>query len=134
MIKTHCKNGHALTKDNLVLRKNGYAQCRVCFNKSAKECTKRWRTRHPDKAKYSKLKYRYGVTPEQYETMYEQQEGKCILPSCGRPINATNHDHVSGLLRGLMCKEHNIALGLFSDSPKLLREAAEYLERFIYGR
>jgi hypothetical protein len=54
----------------------------------------------------------------------------CILPSCGQPIGATDHSHATGKFRGLMCRSHNLAIGLFSDSPALLREAATYLEKF----
>jgi hypothetical protein len=71
----------------------------------------------------------YNITPDDHKRLFDAQNGKCVLPSCGKQANATDHDHITGKTRGLMCKEHNSALGLFSDNPGLLREAADYLER-----
>lgn len=31
--KTHCKNGHPLSGDNLILEKKGTRRCRICTNK-----------------------------------------------------------------------------------------------------
>ena len=97
----------------------------------------KYRDKHREQIKATinkcRLRVLNGITPEFYKQEYDRQEGKCILPSCGRPINATDHDHVTGCFRGLMCQGHNAALGLFGDSPQLLREAADYLERFTDG-
>lgn len=39
-----------------------------------------------------------------------------------------DHDHSTGKLRGVLCRDHNWAVGLFDDDPELLRRAADYLE------
>ena len=41
-----------------------------------------------------------------------------------------DHDHITGVVRGLLCFNCNAALGLFSDNPEWLRIAALYLEAF----
>lgn len=143
--KTHCKRGHEFIPDNIVANKAGHRRCKTCFKvfvaTNHKENSKRYRERHPERVTEARKKYadshratllklRYGLNVEQYQTMYETQKGLCILPSCGKPINATDHCHKTGITRGLMCKNHNSALGLFSDSPALMREAADYLENF----
>jgi hypothetical protein len=40
-----------------------------------------------------------------------------------------DHCHETGLTRDPLCRKCNMALGLFSDNPQLLRAAAAYLER-----
>jgi len=44
---------------------------------------------------------------------------------------SVDHDHDTGVIRGLLCKRCNRAIGSFNDDPKLLREAALYLERLV---
>lgn len=74
--------------------------------------------------------YLYGLTSERYQQMYEDQKGKCKIKSCPRPIAATDHIHGTKTIRGLLCKQCNMALGLMMDSPLQLKDAADYLETF----
>jgi hypothetical protein len=39
-----------------------------------------------------------------------------------------DHCHQSGQVRGVLCRNCNVALGLMADNPERLRRAAEYLE------
>jgi Recombination endonuclease VII len=74
--------------------------------------------------------YRYGVTPEQYQKMFDEQGGLCALPGCSRPIACIDHDHTNDVVRGLLCKACNTALGLLGDDPERIRAAAEYVETY----
>ena len=69
----------------------------------------------------------YGLTPERYKGMYEEQGGVCALQFCGRPIECVDHCHVLNFVRGLLCKRCNVALGLLNDNPMLMVRAAEYI-------
>jgi len=40
------------------------------------------------------------------------------------------HCHETGQRRGILCRAHNTALGLFKDDPSDLRKAADYLEKY----
>ena len=41
---------------------------------------------------------------------------------------AVDHDHITKDVRGLLCQPCNVGLGVFGDSPEVLRLAADYLE------
>jgi hypothetical protein len=78
------------------------------------------------------LKNRYGITEEQYDEMYEKQNGKCAI--CFKPAELkskkrlnVDHDHSTGKVRGLLCSSCNRGLGLFEDSKDVLISAQHYL-------
>ena len=75
------------------------------------------------------MRDRYGITVEQYEAMLEQQGGVCAV--CGRSDLEfhIDHDHSTGVVRGVLCGLCNKGLGQFKDSPDLLEAAAAYLRR-----
>lgn len=77
----------------------------------------------------TRLKCTYGITPEQYERMFRNQQGRCAI--CERPPKnvrlAVDHDHATGFVRGLLCTACNRALAAFHDKPGLLDRAAAYL-------
>jgi len=74
---------------------------------------------------------KYGITPELKEVLVKSQGSVCAI--CFTLIDAvscaTDHNHVGDYVRGMLCKSCNSALGLFKDSPEILRRAAEYLEQ-----
>ena len=39
-----------------------------------------------------------------------------------------DHDHETGIIRGVLCNNCNTMLGAAKDTPEILREAARYLE------
>lgn len=52
---------------------------------------------------------------------------------CKAPVDrfVVDHDHKTNTFRGLICRNCNIGLGLFKDSPKTLVRAAAYLRRHM---
>ena len=73
--------------------------------------------------------YKYGLTEEEYQKMYDAQRGLCAL-GCGKEVTCIDHCHASGKLRKLLCRNCNLALGFFMDDPELMRRAAIYIEFF----
>ncbi|MEV0526037.1 endonuclease VII domain-containing protein [Streptomyces sp. NPDC050439] len=82
----------------------------------------------------------YGISAEQYSSLLEEQGGGCAIcggtNESGRAM-AVDHDHscCSGsracgrCVRGLLCSNCNMAIGLLRDDPVRVRAAADYLIR-----
>lgn len=77
------------------------------------------------------LKWKYGLTPEQWDAMLVAQCGRCACcsdPMIGDREPVVDHNHETGCVRGLLCNTCNRAIGLLKDDPVLIRQAAVYLE------
>jgi hypothetical protein len=81
---------------------------------------------------------RHGLTQVQYDAKFAEQHGLCAicLQPHGRSLLgrskqlAVDHDHATGALRGLLCDDCNLGLGLFLDDPQRLMNAAVYILRY----
>jgi len=69
----------------------------------------------------------YGITRQEYDEMYEAQNGNCFICGTHREVLDIDHDHESGQVRALLCGKCNRGLGMFKDNPSLIRKAASYL-------
>lgn len=115
------------------------------FNKQnpwmCKKCVRIMQRRNYEKRKdeinLSSKTRRYGIKPEQYKEILENQGGVCAI--CRRPEEgksklgnektlAVDHCHVTGKIRGLLCSKCNPGLGQFEDNINLLQAAIEYLK------
>lgn len=106
-------------------------QCRLCISAAGKA----WRKANADKKAASNRRYRpvkYGVTPEEYDRMLAEQGGKCAIcrQECKtRSHLCIDHDHATGVVRGLLCNACNVALGILRDDVARLEAAIRYLSR-----
>ena len=94
----------------------------------------------PDYTRDASLRLKYGITSKDYERMLKAQGGRCALaPAChskaghhlrsGKAARfAVDHDHHTGIVRGLLCLNCNRGLGYLQSNSALLRKAADYLE------
>lgn len=63
------------------------------------------------------IKYKFGMTPEQYNVKFKNQRGRCAI--CGRHQSelkrrlAIHHDHITGKIGRLLCGSCNINLGWY---------------------
>ncbi|WP_233510283.1 endonuclease VII domain-containing protein [Actinomadura craniellae] len=99
------------------------AYCKPCHNKVTVEIKNRV---HGSVRNYL-FKYRYGITVEEVDKISRRQGGICVI--CLRePALHVDHDHQTGLVRGLLCFGCNGGLGQFQDEAWRLRRAAGYLD------
>lgn len=82
----------------------------------------------------------YGITVEQYDSIFAQQNGICAVCGCSadHPRNSggansnkkaflcVDHDHGTGAVRGLLCSECNQALGHMDDNASWITKLVEY--------
>jgi hypothetical protein len=88
-----------------------------------------YRKRRKDEDRDAHLRRTFGFSTAEYEELLARQGGGCAI--CGRrPRKAAlhvDHDHATGMIRGLLCVGCNNALGQFHDDPTLLYRAADYV-------
>ena len=104
----------------------------------SKERAKRERKLNPSLFKYQKLQNTYGLSAEEYSTMLTSQHNKCLI--CFREISGelntknlkafVDHNHKTGLVRGVLCINCNSILGYSREDKGVLLAAIEYLKTF----
>jgi hypothetical protein len=88
-----------------------------------------WNRANAEKVRAMFLRQKYGLEWAEYQRLLAMQNGKCAI--CQQAFSKTpcvDHDHTTGEVRGLLCKDCNISLGLMQDNPTRLRAGADYLE------
>lgn len=72
---------------------------------------------------------RYGLTEAEVDALIAAQNGLCAVCEV-EPSTRLNvdHDHVTKVVRGLLCRSCNLMLGFAGDCAERLRKAADYLE------
>ena len=111
---------------------NYRSYCKDCNRKRVREY---W-AKHPEQQQKNKLKYHYGMTVQEYTTKLLEQNGVCAI--CGKPETkavrgkiqslSVDHNHDTGVIRGLLCSQCNSMLGFARDSSSILSVAADYLD------
>ena len=109
---------------------------RKLFHKNNKEKenkrNREYEKRTKKARKNAKLKYRYGITLEQYNKMLDKQQHKCyICKEDAKNLSkklAVDHCHNTKKVRGLLCSNCNTALGMFKDNINFLKNAITYLK------
>ena len=73
----------------------------------------------------------YGLTYKDYYRIFQAQGGRCAICQRARGVAkklAVDHDHNTGLARGLLCSPCNKMLGAARDSVAFFQRAIDYLE------
>lgn len=120
----------------------GQSLCIACAKERQKT---RWESRSPKRRLEQHLKYKYGITHEQFYAAWDSQKGECAICSSALPDLMTyeskrrgyaiDHNHDTGEFRGILCLKCNSLLGMAGDSPRILAKAIGYLEtNGFYGK
>ena len=72
---------------------------------------------------------KFNITPGEFYKMSRLQNDKCkICYIKTKERLYVDHDHNTGLIRGLLCRNCNSGLGFLKDDYKTILSAANYLE------
>lgn len=107
-----------------------------------REANRRWKAKQtPERLRElqrkAQLQRLYGMTPADYDAMLAEQGGVCRIckePEQRRRADGTpmvlhvDHDHETGVIRGLLCTRCNTLLGMAYDNTETLRSAIKYLD------
>ena len=149
---TKCKK-HKLPEEMSVdkSRRNGISSwCKDC----RKDNVRKWKAKYPDKVEeawisrinkyrdkpldsaamrdYS-LKRRYGISQDEYNGILKHQEYCCAI--CKRDSRDmtyhlhTDHNHTTGVVRGLLCSPCNVYLGYIKDNPDTYQAGIDYIAK-----
>lgn len=82
--------------------------------------------------KWQDVLNKYDLTKDQWQKMFLDQGSVCAIchnQKTDKSHWATDHDHATGKVRGILCHHCNQALGIFKDSSVYLQNAIDYLNR-----
>lgn len=119
-----------------------------------REKHKRWRDANPDKMKANRnadraknrdrirktvraysIRTTYGITIEEYDRLREEQNHRCKICGTDRAARMhtdyswrVDHCHTTGKVRGLLCHNCNIAMGLLHENTETLNAMIKYID------
>ena len=93
---------------------------------------KKWAKKNCAKIKDSRLKRTYGISGEDYDKMFEQQNGRCAICETHYQVLCVDHCHKTGKVRKLLCRNCNTGIGQLKDNPNLLVKAASYINEHTF--
>ena len=76
----------------------------------------------------------YDIDAENYDQLFKEQSGQCaicgdLLDIEGNFTSHIDHDHITGKIRGILCRDCNLALGNIED--KLANNWAEKAQKYL---
>lgn len=106
------------------------------YSTICKECCKSSRSRATNKDHARDIQRKYNLSPDDYDKLRASQNYRCKI--CGLHENKNlhkklhiDHDHSTGMIRGLLCNSCNRGIGLLQDDYVLLYAAARYVQRHL---
>jgi len=109
-------------------------ECKCC-NKAATKARRQGPRRQQilDKQIDSQMMRLYGIGLDDYNTMLEDQGGKCAICGTSEPGHGGNrfcidHCHTTGKVRGLLCMPCNVSIGHLKDNVQLIENALNYVK------
>jgi predicted nucleic-acid-binding Zn-ribbon protein len=109
-------------------KKYPHSRCKECDHARVKVYHKNNRAKVTKQQLISHRRREYGLTEEEYNNMVLSQNNMCAI--CNKPSERTlhiDHDHVTGRVRGLLCSNCNLGIGLLQEDLVVLNRAIEYL-------
>lgn len=138
--KAYMKEWRKANKERIKdYEKQRYANSKAYFKKQNKQWYESILEKNPNYNRQRHLKHYYGITLEQWNDTFNLQGGCCKI--CGIHQSelkrglVTDHDHITGQFRGLLCDACNTklgpsGLGHFKVTDELYSKALGYITLF----
>lgn len=124
----HSRRYHAANREKALAAQERWREANKDYeSKRGKE----YRKAHPEVHRKAALKRRYGMTIAEWEAMFDAQGRRCGCCSSSDPGGAhwhTDHEHTTGLVRGILCRHCNHMLTRFNGEDRLLK-GVDYLRK-----
>jgi len=109
-------------------------KCKSCNSNEAKQLWKSDKGKQSQRLRSRKyeLKRLYGITLDDYNNLLKKQNYGCAI--CGSQMKSklgnlhVDHDHKTGIVRGLLCIQCNITLGMLREDSNRIKKVLQYLE------
>lgn len=127
--------------------KSGTLRCPVCRKRRGREYYHN-STKRRDVVRRDHYRRKYGASIEDLKQMLEEQQGRCaicriawqdcVAPKASRYERVflqhlyVDHDHKTGVIRGLLCNNCNVAIARFDEKAARIANAILYLQRTKY--
>lgn len=135
------KNNHCEEHDKFLYKCNEcckayqrwhYQENKEKYNERSRQYYKDNKHRELGRGTRNARKRLLGVTEEEFQYRLQLQEYRCGI--CTNEFKnskdqCVDHNHITGKVRGILCRSCNLALGQFKDSKRILQDAVIYLER-----
>lgn len=82
---------------------------------------------NPGRERERQLRVYYGITLEIFGQMLSEQGNACAICRGADKKWCVDHDHATGKVRSILCRNCNLALGNLGDSAKIAAAATAYL-------
>lgn len=115
--------------------KRSYARAYYAANRETERDRDKTRyDKNKEKMKSVHRRWKYGLSPQDYDDMVDSQLGLCAICHVQMELGGhrkdsvcVDHNHETGVVRALLCRKCNVGLGHFNDDPELAQSAADYL-------
>lgn len=127
-LKEFCKRGHLLSETRQKTKIG--SRCGKCRYDYTREFIKKFRSRYKDQQFNSRMKRVYGLLPGDYKDLLNKQDNKCAICSAAFPDRQAvrvDHNHCTNKVRGLLCHNCNVSLGLLKENTNTLVKMISYL-------
>lgn len=92
---------------------------------------RRYREANSDKIRVAHKLWKYDITQEEWDQLFESQGRRCAICGAIDPGSKsgwhTDHCHKTKKVRGILCATHNTGIGHFRDNIEHLQSAIAYL-------
>jgi hypothetical protein len=129
--KSECKKCHYEWCKKYSKTENGFLAAKKAKLKLLSVPSKK--ERFKKQQKFWTIAKKYNISEKEYFEMLNNQNNKCSI--CKEEISdktaVVDHNHASGKVRDLLCRNCNTGLGMFFENIFNFKNAVTYLEKFM---